>query len=57
LGLDARSQNYSIRIDDDGKTSAVFGDGEPARLPTGSENVTATYRSGIGLAVWWTPTS
>lgn len=51
FGLDARSQSYSLRIDDDGKTTAVFGDGETgARLPTGSENVTATYRSGIGLA-------
>jgi hypothetical protein len=45
------SQVYVVRIDDDGKTRVVFGDGERgARLPTGTENVVATYRSGIGLA-------
>ncbi len=51
FGLDTRSQGYIVRIDDDGKTRVVFGDGEQgARLPTGTENVVATYRSGIGLA-------
>lgn len=40
---------FATRIDDDGKTSVVFGDGlEGARLPTGSDNVRAEYRSGIG---------
>lgn len=49
-GLDMRSQGYIVRIDDDGKTGIVFGDGKNgARLPTGVENVTAVYRSGIGL--------
>ncbi len=50
-GLDARSENYIVRTDDDGKTQVIFGDGERgARVPTGMENVTAVYRSGIGLA-------
>ena len=44
-------RRYVLRLDDAGKTSVQFGDGERgARLPTGSENVTATYRSGIGQA-------
>ena len=48
-GLGRRSQNYIVRIDDDGRTSITFGDGSNgARLPTGVENVTAVYRSGIG---------
>jgi predicted phage baseplate assembly protein len=48
-GLDRRSQSYIVRIDDDGRTSITFGDGRNgARLPTGMENVTAVYRSGIG---------
>jgi len=51
FGLDNRSQGYIVRIDDDGKTRVVCGDGEQgARLPTRTENVVATYRSGIGLA-------
>ncbi len=49
-GIDTRSQSYIVRIDDDSKTGLVFGDGKNgARLPTGVENVTAVYRSGIGL--------
>jgi hypothetical protein len=48
-GLGRRSQNHIVRIDDDGRTSITFGDGSNgARLPTGVENVTAVYRSGIG---------
>jgi predicted phage baseplate assembly protein len=40
---------YVTRTDDDGKTAVVFGDGKTGtRLPTGEENVTATYRKGIG---------
>jgi predicted phage baseplate assembly protein len=40
---------YTLRIDDDGSTWITFGDGVAgARLPTGQDNVTATYRSGIG---------
>jgi predicted phage baseplate assembly protein len=40
---------YTTRIDDDAKMSVIFGDGvQGARLPTGSVNVAAHYRSGIG---------
>lgn len=49
-GLDTRSQSYIVHIDDDAATNLVFGDGKNgARLPTGVENITAAYRSGIGL--------
>lgn len=48
--LKPHSQNYIIRIQDDGTTTVTFGDGtKGARLPSGLENITATYRSGIGL--------
>jgi predicted phage baseplate assembly protein len=41
--------NYVVRIADDGTATVLFGDGKQgARLPTGQENVTATYRVGIG---------
>ncbi len=36
-------------MQDDGKTVVIFGDGTTgSRLPTGAENVRATYRKGIG---------
>jgi predicted phage baseplate assembly protein len=42
---------FVTRRDDDGKTTAQFGDGiTGARLPSGIENVSATYRVGLGLA-------
>ena len=42
---------YTARIDDDGNTVVQFGDGiHGARLPTGQENVRATYRKGVGTA-------
>lgn len=48
-GIGPRDERYTVRIDDDGKTRVTFGDGRSgARLPSGSENVIATYRSGIG---------
>jgi predicted phage baseplate assembly protein len=48
-GLDGHALNYIVRINDDGDAIVVFGDGKNgARLPTGQENVVATYRSGIG---------
>jgi predicted phage baseplate assembly protein len=48
-GLDSRSQGYAVRIDDEGKASVIFGDGERgARLPSGAENVVASYRTGTG---------
>ncbi|MEA3064223.1 MAG: hypothetical protein QOJ27_658 [Sphingomonadales bacterium] len=40
---------YEVRIDDDGSTRIRFGDGERGhRLPTGTLNVAARYRTGIG---------
>jgi hypothetical protein len=42
---------YITRQDDSGKTTVTFGDGNTgARLPTGSGNIQATYRQGIGTA-------
>lgn len=47
---DAVAKVYTVRIDNDAKATVHFGDGRMgARLPTGLENVAATYRSGIGL--------
>lgn len=47
--LKPQSQAYIIRIEDDGTTTITFGDGERgARPPSGQENITARYRSGIG---------
>jgi len=44
-----RSQRYLTRHDNDGNAMIIFGDGRKgARLPTGQENITARYRSGIG---------
>lgn len=41
---------YVIRLDNGGKTTVQFGDGKTGSLlPTGQENVRATYRRGIGL--------
>jgi predicted phage baseplate assembly protein len=40
---------YTTRIDDDAKMRVTFGDGvRGARIPTGTVNVAARYRSGIG---------
>jgi hypothetical protein len=48
--LGPRDEGYIVRIGDDGKATVVFGDGKHgARLPSGSNNVVATYRTGIGL--------
>ena len=42
---------YVVRTDEEGKTYVQFGDGERgARLPSGSNNVRATYRKGLGAA-------
>jgi predicted phage baseplate assembly protein len=42
---------YVTRIDEDATTSVTFGSGEHgARLPSGTANVRAHYRSGIGRA-------
>jgi len=41
---------YITRRDDDGRTTVQFGDGvEGSRLPSGSSNVRAIYRKGLGL--------
>lgn len=49
LDLDGNERGYQTTTDDDGKTTVTFGDGKRGtRLPTGVENVTAVYRSGIG---------
>lgn len=41
---------YITRQDDQARTTVIFGDGiNGARLPTGPENIRATYRKGIGL--------
>ncbi|MDP8993230.1 MAG: putative baseplate assembly protein [Actinomycetota bacterium] len=50
-GVGPRSRAYMVRREDDGRTSVIFGDGSNgARPPTGTENVVASYRSGIGAA-------
>ncbi|HJV59893.1 MAG TPA: hypothetical protein VJ743_03050, partial [Albitalea sp.] len=47
--LDTKSRGFTTLTDDAGKTTLIFGNGEHgARLPSGVENVTAVYRSGIG---------
>jgi predicted phage baseplate assembly protein len=48
-GHDSNERIFITRTGDDGKTTVIFGDGRTgARLPTGQENVRATYRKGIG---------
>lgn len=48
-GLDPSTQAYVVRLDDDANATVTFGDGASgARLPTGTENVTSVYRSGLG---------
>lgn len=47
----ADDPTYIVRHGDDGETTVQTGDGiHGARLPTGNENVRATYRVGVGLA-------
>lgn len=42
-------RHFTVRLDEDGTTRVVFGDGvRGSRLPTGSFNVVASYRAGIG---------
>jgi len=50
-GSGPRDRSYAVRVDEAGKTVVQFGDGERgSRLPTGSNNVRATYRKGLGAA-------
>jgi predicted phage baseplate assembly protein len=45
----AADRHFVTATDDDGRTAVQFGDGvHGARLPSGVENVVATYRNGIG---------
>lgn len=47
----AADRRYTVRLADDGKATVRFGDGtQGERLPSGSENVEATYRIGTGAA-------
>jgi predicted phage baseplate assembly protein len=49
LDADHRAHVYTTSIDDDAAATIVFGDGRTgSRLPSGAENVSATYRIGIG---------
>ena len=50
-GAAAGDRAYALRTDESGKAYVQFGDGaHGARLPSGSNNVRATYRKGIGAA-------
>ncbi|GAB4205497.1 MAG: hypothetical protein OHK0022_31660 [Roseiflexaceae bacterium] len=50
-GQGPTDHSYTTTTSDDGRTTVVFGDGRHgARLPSGSENVRAVYRVGIGQA-------
>ena len=50
-GLTPKDRSYVTKTDDQDQTTIIFGNGlEGARLPTGIENVSATYRTGIGQA-------
>ena len=41
--------NYLLQVSEQGKAKVIFGNGKQgSRLPTGNENILATYRSGIG---------
>lgn len=50
-GLGPDERRYVLRRDVEDKTTVLFGDGRSGgRLPSGFDNVTARYRSGLGLA-------
>jgi hypothetical protein len=50
-GQPPNAQVFVLREDDQGRTHVTFGDGvNGARLPTGTNNVVATYRHGAGAA-------
>jgi hypothetical protein len=51
FGAGPRDRSYVLRTDEESKNYVQFGDGENgARLPSGSNNVRATYRKGLGAA-------
>lgn len=48
--LDRKDRAFITQLADDGTVTIKFGDGKTgARLPTGSENVNAIYRVGMGM--------
>jgi predicted phage baseplate assembly protein len=51
FGAGPHDEVYLVRQDDAGESAVTFGDGRTgARLPSGIDNVTATYRFGAGAA-------
>ncbi|NVM28536.1 MAG: hypothetical protein HWN65_06810 [Candidatus Helarchaeota archaeon] len=47
----SNDRHYIVRIDENGTATVQFGDGvKGARLPTGTNNVVATYRTGAGTS-------
>jgi hypothetical protein len=49
LSFGPLDRGFQSRTDNEGKTSVIFGDGlRGTRVPSGTENVTAEYRVGIG---------
>ncbi len=49
LQLAPTDESFAVRIQNDGTTEITFGDGvRGARIPSGAENVIASYRSGLG---------
>jgi hypothetical protein len=50
-GAGPRDRAYAVRTDEAGATYVQFGDGQSgSRLPSGTNNVRATYRKGLGAA-------
>ena len=50
-GRDAEEEVYTVRHTDAGGTEVRFGDGRTGRrLPTGTNNIKASFRSGVGAA-------
>jgi hypothetical protein len=48
-GLEPTDRRFVTQTDDEDQTTVIFGNGrQGARLPTGTENVKAQYRTGIG---------
>ena len=48
-GLSPADRQFITKTDDESKTKVIFGNGrEGARPPTGTQNITAVYRNGIG---------
>jgi hypothetical protein len=50
FGAKPTARSYSLDVDEQGRNFVVFGDGiRGARLPSGVNNVRATYRKGLGV--------